>query len=112
MPGRPTIVVVAFAAGAAIVAFTPGLSTTLQRAVGIGKQTIAAANPVKTDAPETGSALIPMSDEQVNLARIEMANVGPASVAKRLFVPGTVVPHADNIVHVAVKLSGTVAELR
>src|SRR5882757_1396871 len=112
MPGRPTIVVVAFAAGAAIVAFTPGLSTTLQRAVGIGKQTATAASPVKTDVPEPGSALIPMSEEQVKLAQIEMVSARPASVAKRLIVPGTIVPHADHIVHVAVKLSGTVAELR
>jgi cobalt-zinc-cadmium efflux system membrane fusion protein len=112
MPGRPTVILVAFAAGAAIAAFTPGLSTTLQRAVGIGQQTAVAANPVKADTSETGSALIPMSDEQIKLAQIEIASAGPASVAKRLIVPGTIVPHADHIVHVAVKLSGTVAELR
>src|SRR5229473_5047416 len=109
---RPTIIIFAFAAGAAIVAFTPGLSTTLQRAVGIAKQTTTGASPVKTDAPETGSALLPMSDEQIKLAQIETVRAGPESVAKRLVVPGTIVPHADHIVHVAVKLSGTVAELR
>jgi cobalt-zinc-cadmium efflux system membrane fusion protein len=109
---RSPVIVCAFVAGAAIVAFTPGLSTTLQRAVGIGKQTATAASPIKTDAPDPGSALIPMSDEQVKLAQIEMVSAGPASVAKRLIVPGTIVPHADHIVHVAVKLSGTVAELR
>jgi cobalt-zinc-cadmium efflux system membrane fusion protein len=112
MATRSPIIVCAFVAGAAIVAFTPGLSTTLQHAVGIGKQTTTAANPVKTDAPESGSALIAMSDEQIKLAQIEMVTAGPASVAKRLIVPGTIVPHADHIVHVAVKLSGTVAELR
>jgi cobalt-zinc-cadmium efflux system membrane fusion protein len=109
---RSPVIVCAFVAGAAIVAFTPGLSTTLQRAVGIGKQTATAASPIKTDAPDPGSALIAMSDEQINLAQIEMVSAGPASVAKRLIVPGTIVPHADHIVHVAVKLSGTVAELR
>jgi membrane fusion protein, heavy metal efflux system len=109
---RSPVIACAFVAGAAIVAFTPGLSTTLQRAVGIGKQAATAASPVKTDVPEPGSALIPMSDEQVKLAQIEMASARPASVAKRLIVPGTIVPHADHIVHVAVKLSGTVAELR
>jgi cobalt-zinc-cadmium efflux system membrane fusion protein len=112
MAGRSPIIVCAFAAGAAIVAFTPGLSTTLQRAVGIGMKTTMAVSPIKTNAPEPNSAVIPMTDEQVKLAQIEMVSAGPASVAKRLVVPGTIVPHADHIVHVAVKLSGTVAELR
>jgi membrane fusion protein, heavy metal efflux system len=112
MAGRPTIIVLAFAAGAAIVAFTPGLSTTLQRAVGIGAERKIASSPTKTAALGANSALIPMSDEQVKLAQIEMMSAGPASVARRLVVPGTIIPHADHIVHVAVKLSGTVAELR
>jgi membrane fusion protein, heavy metal efflux system len=112
MAARPTIVVFAFMAGAAIVAFTPGLSTTVQRAVGFGKPTTTAASPVKTDAPETGPGLIPMSAEHVKLAQIETVTAGPATIAKRLVVPGTIVPHADRIAHVSVKLSGTVAELR
>jgi len=112
MAGRPTIIVIAFAAGAAIVAFAPGLSTTLQRAVGFGKQTTTAASLVKKDAAGTGRALIPMSDEQVKLAQIGTVTAGPATIAKRLVVPGTIVPHADHIVHVSVKLSGTVADLR
>jgi membrane fusion protein, heavy metal efflux system len=112
MTGPSAIIVCAFVAGAAIVAFTPGLSTTLQRAVGIGMKTTTAASPVKTDAAQISSTLIKMSDEQVNFAQIGMASAGPASIAKRLAVPGTIVPHADRIVHVAVKLSGTVAELR
>ena len=112
MASRSTIVVFAFAAGAAIVALTPGLSTTLQRAVGIGTQTKISGSPPKADVPETGSALISMDDGQIKLAQIELASVGPATIAKRLVVPGTIVPHADRIVHVSVKLSGTVAELR
>src|SRR6266566_2465900 len=112
MTGRPTIIVFAFALGAAIVAFAPGVSTTLQRAVGIGAQTKPGASQNKSDSPEANSALISMDDGQIKLAQIELANVGPATIAKRLVVPGTVVPHADRIVHVAVKLSGTVAELR
>jgi membrane fusion protein, heavy metal efflux system len=112
MAGRSPIIVCAFVAGAAIVAFTPGLSTTLQRAVGIGMHPTTAASPTKTDAPEASSVLIPMGDEQVKLAQIETVRAGPASIARQLVVSGTIVPHADHIVHVAVKLSGTVAELR
>src|SRR6266576_560702 len=53
-----------------------------------------------------------MTDEQIKLAQVELAEVGPATIAKRLVVPGSIVPNADLIAHVSVKLSGTVAELR
>ncbi len=112
MPSHPLILIFAFAAGAAIVAFTPGLSTTMQRAIGIGAQTKPGPSQAKSDSPEPKPTLIPMGDEQIKLAQIELVNVGSAAIAKRLVVAGTVVPHADRIVHVSVKLSGTVAELR
>src|SRR5258705_1946458 len=110
MTSRSTIIVLSFAAGAAIFAFAPGLSTTVQRAVGIGTSTKTAIS--KLAAPEPVSGLLPMSEEQIKLAQIELANVGPAKIAKRLVVPGSVIPNADLIAHVSVKLSGTVAELR
>ena len=112
MAGRYSIVVLAFAAGAAIVALMPGLSTTLQRVVGIGAQTKIAANSPKPNAPEVSPSMVPMGDEQIKGAQIELASVGPATIAKRLIAPGSIVPHADRIAHVSVKLSGTVAELR
>ena len=111
MMSRSTIVVLAFAAGAAIFALAPGLSTTVQRAVGMGPQTKTALSP-KPSAPEPISGLLPMSDEQIKLAQIDLVDVGPAAIAKRLVVPGSVVPDADRSAHVSVKLSGTVAELR
>jgi cobalt-zinc-cadmium efflux system membrane fusion protein len=111
MASRSTIIVLSFAAGAAIFALAPGLSTTVQRVVGIGTPARTAA-PAKPAAPEPASGLLPMSEEQIKLAQIELANVGPAKIAKRLAVPGTIIPNADLIAHVSVKLSGTVAELR
>ena len=111
MMSRSTIVVLAFAAGAAIFALAPGLSTTVQRAVGMGPQTKIALSP-KPSAPEPISGLLPMSDEQIKLAQIDLVEVGPAAIARRLVVPGSVVPDANLIAHVSVKLSGTVAELR
>src|SRR6266700_1332670 len=111
MASRSTIIIPAFMAGAAIFALAPGLSTTVQRAVGIGTETKATASSKATTAePVSGS--LPMSDEQIKLAQIELADVGPATIAKRLAVPGTIIPSADLIAHVSVKLSGTVAELR
>ena len=109
MMSRSTIVVLAFAAGAAI--FALGLSTTLQRAIGMGPPAKTAILP-KPSAPELISRLLSMSDEQIKLAQIDLVDVGPAAIAKRLVVPGSVVPDADRIAHVSVKLSGTVAELR
>jgi cobalt-zinc-cadmium efflux system membrane fusion protein len=111
MANRSTIIVVAFMAGAAIFALAPGLSTTIQRAVGMGTETRTATASKRT-APEPVSGLLPMSEEQIKLAKIELAEVGPATIAKRLIVPGSIVPNADLIAHVSVKLSGTVAELR
>jgi membrane fusion protein, heavy metal efflux system len=111
MANRSTIIVVAFAAGAAIFALVPGLSTTVQRAVGLGAPA-KTASPSKPAAPEPASGQLPMSDDQIKLAQIELAEIGPATIAKRLIVPGSIVPNADLIAHVSVKLSGTVAELR
>ena len=111
MASRSTIIVFAFVAGAAIFAFAPGLSTAVQRAVGIGTptKTAIASKPVASE-PTSGS--LPMSEEQIKLAQIELASVGSARIAQRLVVPGSVIPNADLIAHVSVKLSGTVAELR
>src|SRR5258707_15175789 len=66
----------------------------------------------KSVGSEPVSGLLPMSEEQIKLARIELMEVGPATIARRLIVPGSIVPNADLIAHVSVKLSGTVAELR
>ena len=53
-----------------------------------------------------------MDDERIRLAQIDLREVGPAKIAKRLVVPGTVVPDAGRVARVSVKLSGTVADLR
>ncbi|MGL4263881.1 MAG: efflux RND transporter periplasmic adaptor subunit, partial [Afipia sp.] len=82
-----------------------------QRAVGTGPQSKIAISP-KPSAPEPISGLLSMSDEQIKLAQIDLVEVGPAAIARRLVVPGSVVPDANLIAHVSVKLSGTVAELR
>src|SRR5258705_9675235 len=109
MASRSTIIVLSFLAGAAIFALAPGLSTSVQRVVGMGQQSKTSS---KTTAPELVPGLLPMNDEQIKLAQIELAQVGPATIARRLVVPGSIVPNADLIAHVSVKLSGTVAELR
>src|SRR5215218_2200173 len=105
MPSRSIVIVLAFAAGAATFALAPGLSTAVQRAVGIGAQT-KATDSSKLPGPEVVSGLLPMSEERIKLAQIELAKVGPARIAQRVIVPGSIVPNADLIAHVSVKLSG------
>lgn len=62
--------------------------------------------------PDGKPAVIVMDDERIQLAEIELREAGPAPIARRLTVPGTIVPDAGRVAHVSVKLSGTVAELR
>ena len=111
MASRSTIIVLSFAAGATIFALAPGLSTTVQRAVGIGTttKTAAASKPARSE-PIPNS--LPMSEERIKLAQIELANAGPATIAKRLDRSRHDLPGRRSIAHVSVKLSGTVAELR
>src|SRR5438046_2236979 len=56
--------------------------------------------------------VVGMDDERIKLDEIELRQAGPAPIARRLIVPGTIVPDAGRVAHVSVKLSGTVAELR
>jgi cobalt-zinc-cadmium efflux system membrane fusion protein len=60
--------------------------------------------------PDGTPAVIVMDDERIKLAEIELRQAGPAPIARRLTVPGTIVPDAGRVSHVSVKLSGT--ELR
>ena len=70
---------------------------------------LAQSTPAK---PEPKSAVIVMDDERIKLAEIDLARAVPAAVARRLIVPGTIVPDSGRVAHVSVKLAGTVSELR
>ena len=52
-----------------------------------------------------------MTQEQITAAGIGSTTVNEGTLARRITVPGTVVPHADRIARVSVRLSATVAEL-
>jgi cobalt-zinc-cadmium efflux system membrane fusion protein len=106
MAVRPLIV--AFAAGV-LVAIG---AASIQRVIGVGVPAAVAQREAPPKGPETKSAIVAMDDERIKLAQIEQHTVGPATIAKRLGVSGTIVPDAGRVAHVSVKLSGTVAELR
>lgn len=107
---RPYIVIIAFAAaaGTALIA-----SPSLRGLVGFGAPSAAVAQQDAQPAPsENKSAVVTMDDEQIKLAEIELRSVGSATIARRLPVPGTIIPDAERVARVPVKLSGAVAELR
>jgi cobalt-zinc-cadmium efflux system membrane fusion protein len=112
MASRSPLIFCAFATGAAVAAFTPGLSTSLQRAVGIVAPAAVAQRETKPAGSTVKATIVAMDDERIKLAQIEQRTVGPGMIAKRLNVPGTIVPDSGRVAHVSVKLSGTVAELR
>jgi cobalt-zinc-cadmium efflux system membrane fusion protein len=57
-------------------------------------------------------AIIAMDDGEIKLAGIELRQAGPAPIARRVTVPGTIAPDSGRVAHISVKLAGTVAELR
>ena len=102
------IAVTAFVLGAALAFGAPAL----QRVAGLGEPAAVAQRDTKPAGSASKLTVVAMDDERIKLAEIEERSVGPATIAKRLGVSGTVVPDAARVAHVSVKLSGTVAELR
>lgn len=98
-----------FAAGVAFAAWGPGMQT-LRKSAGLAAD--APQQESKPALPAARQLVIRMDDERIGLAKIEQAKAGPATLARRLAVPGTIVPDADRVAHVSVKLAGTVSDLR
>jgi membrane fusion protein, heavy metal efflux system len=57
-------------------------------------------------------ATISLTDEQIETSGIELAAVQDGTLVRRIVVPATIVPDADRLARVSVRLSATVAELR
>jgi membrane fusion protein, heavy metal efflux system len=108
MAVRPYTIFGAFLAGVAV---TFVASPVLRSVVNLGAHAVA-QREAKPTTPEIKPGVVAMDDERIRLAQIEIEAVGPATLAKRLIVPGTIVPDAGRVAHVSVKLSGTVADLR
>jgi membrane fusion protein, heavy metal efflux system len=61
---------------------------------------------------DDADGVIKLSDEQIAAAGIGVGEAKAGVLGRRLLVPGSVVPSGDRIARVAVRLIGTVAELR
>ncbi|MCK1634451.1 efflux RND transporter periplasmic adaptor subunit [Bradyrhizobium sp. 162] len=109
-----------FAAGIAVASLAPGLPQSVRKFAGLAfaPATVQSADTAG-QPPGEGSkvsddkqAIVNLTDEQLTEARIDLAQAESGILAHRIIVPGTIIPVADRIARVAVKLSGTVAELR
>jgi cobalt-zinc-cadmium efflux system membrane fusion protein len=59
-----------------------------------------------------GTKAIKLTEQQVEAGKFAVAEVRAGKLSKRISVPGSIVPSGDRIARVAVRLLGTVSELR
>jgi cobalt-zinc-cadmium efflux system membrane fusion protein len=122
MIGRVSLVIVALAVGVAAASLMPGLAQSVRRAIGLASGPgVVQVRADTTNGAEQGKPKlepaneqknVKLTEEQIAAAGIDLVAARGGTLARRLTVPGTIVPHADRIARVSVKLSGTVAELR
>ncbi len=123
MIGRLSLLIVALVAGIAVASLIPGFSQSVRKAIGLmsepgatqsRSETASRAEQRKpaTEPTDEKQNIIKLTQEQIITARIDLVAIQGGTLSRRLIVPGTIVPHADRIARVTVKLSGTVAELR
>jgi len=122
--GRLAVAVLAAALGVAAASLIPEVPQAVRYAV----EMVIGAEPLRAietggaeqrgpkSAPDTEArqarASIRLRDDQIEAAGIELAAAQDGTLSRRIVVPGTIVPHADRIARVSVRLSATVTELR
>jgi cobalt-zinc-cadmium efflux system membrane fusion protein len=72
----------------------------------------AAHDEKKAGSDGHDDALVKLSERQVEAGKFVVTEVAGGVLSKRIVVPGSIVPSGDHIARVAVRLLGTVAELR
>src|SRR5215467_12415966 len=120
MIGRLSVLIAALATGFVLASFLPQWSERIRNAVGFSSalapraQESVSAERAKSsgEAKDDQQGVVKLDEDEIKSAGIESAGARAGTIAQRIVVPGTVIPHADRIAHVAVKVSGTVAELR
>src|SRR6185436_2616579 len=118
---RLWLLILGIAGGLLLASSAPGLMGVVRTQVGAlpgmawlkAEATEPAAAPgAAQHARHDDSGTIKLSDQQIAEAGIELGPAGAGILSRRRFVPGTLVPAGDRIGRVAVRLLGTVAELR
>jgi membrane fusion protein, heavy metal efflux system len=79
----------------------------------LGAAFAAAAHDEKNAALEGhDDALVKLTERQVEAGKFAVTEVAGGALSKRIIVPGSIVPSGDHVARVAVRLLGTVSELR
>lgn len=89
------------------IAALPGMAWLMAEAI----QPSVARDAAKDDHHHD-EGLIKLSEQQIAAAGIEVEEAKAGTLSRRRFVPGQVTPSSDRIARVAVRLLGTVVELR
>jgi cobalt-zinc-cadmium efflux system membrane fusion protein len=114
MIGRLAVVIAAVAAGFALASSFPEWPRRIRAATGFSSASAPRAEepPPAQRAIADQQGVVKLGEDVIKSAGIESAAVQAGAIAHRVIVPGTIIPHADRIAHVAVKVSGAVADLR
>ena len=112
MARRLTFPLIVFALGILSASLIPGVSVSVRRMLGFAPPPAVVAAKVETPGKaEAGNQFIKLTDEQLDAAKITLAPAASGTLAKRILVPGTIVPLSDNIARVSVRVSAIVLEL-
>jgi membrane fusion protein, heavy metal efflux system len=126
MIGRLPIAVLAVAGGIAVASLIPEIPRAVRDGIGlvVGADRMQAGEPAeageqrkskgdsRTDGGDELQASVRLTANQIETAGIELAAAQDGTLTRRLIVPGTIVPHADRIARVSVRLPAMVTELR
>jgi membrane fusion protein, heavy metal efflux system len=114
MIGRLFLLSIGFVGGFALSGAIGRLPQLLPAALSSGpptqKEALVDRNPGAGSAEEQPGLVLSVAD--IKAGGIELATVQSGTIGRRIIVPGTIRAPADRIAHVAVRLSGIVAELR
>jgi membrane fusion protein, heavy metal efflux system len=121
MIGRWSLLIVVLVIGFALANFFPELPERIRTAVATsfgsapavqkGQEPESAERKPSSEVAGDQQNVVKLTEDESKSAGIELAATQGGIIAHSIVVPGTIIPHADRIAHVAVKLSGTVAEL-
>jgi cobalt-zinc-cadmium efflux system membrane fusion protein len=75
-------------------------------------QTVATAGSSKVQAKHDGHGNVALNDDQIRDAGIALAQVSSGTLKRHFLAPGSLIPDADHIGRVSVRVLATVSELR
>jgi membrane fusion protein, heavy metal efflux system len=111
MIGRLTILAIGLVTGLVLAWGLPELSQLLPETA-LSSGTPSPEKSAVGPGSSKDEPIITRSAEAIEAAGIDLETVQGGTIAHKIVVPATIVPEADRIAHVAVKLSSIVAELR